>query len=211
MKEMVRFMEDKSIGIIILAAGEAKRFDYFPKQLLKFNDKTLIRRATETALSSNADYVCVVLGANAEKINTKIENLSIEITINENWQSGMASSLQKGLQKLLEIEPNLSAVLVQLCDQPLITTEILNQLINSFKTENSLIIASEYSETIGVPAIFDKSLFDELLNLKSSEGAKKIIVKHFDSVKRIKIPEASLDIDTNKDFTEFLETKKPSS
>ncbi len=205
---MVRLMENKSIGIIILAAGEAKRFDYFPKQLLKFNDKTLIQNAVESALNSETDLVCVVLGANAEKINAEIENLSIEIVINENWQSGMASSLQKGLQKLLEINPNLSAVLVQLCDQPLITTQILNQLINSFKNSKSLIVASEYEETIGVPAIFEKSLFDELLKLKSSEGAKKVILKHLDSVKKISIPEAALDIDTNKDFTDFLDTKK---
>lgn len=197
-------MENKSIGIIILAAGEAKRFDYFPKQLLKFNGKTLIQIATESALNSQANLVCVVSGANAEKINSEIENLSTEIVINENWQSGMAASLQKGLRKLLEINPNLSAVLVQLCDQPLITTEILNQLINSFKTSESLIVASEYDATIGVPAVFEKTLFDELLKLKSSEGAKKVILKHLDSVKKISVPEAALDIDTDKDFTEFL-------
>ena len=196
--------QDKSIGIIILAAGEAKRFDYFPKQLLKFKDKSLLQNAVETAINSEADQVCVVLGANAEKIRPKLKNRSIEIVINENWHSGMASSLQKGLHKLREISPGLSAVLVQLCDQPLITTEILDQLIREFKAGNSLIIASEYEETIGVPAVFGKSLFDELSVLKSTEGAKKVILKHLTSVKKIDVPEASLDIDTIQDFIVFL-------
>lgn len=203
-------MANKTTGIIILAAGEAKRFDYFPKQLLEFNGKTLIQNAVENAVNSEAELVCVVLGANAEKINSEIENPQIEIVFNENWQSGMASSLQKGLRKLLEVDSNLSAVLVQLCDQPLITTKILNQLIHKFQQENHLIVASEYEETIGVPAIFEKSLFNELLELKSTEGAKKVILKHLDSVKQISIPEAALDIDTDKDFTTFL-MKYPSS
>lgn len=195
----------QKIGLIILAAGESKRLDYFPKQLLKFNKKTLLRNAAENALSSDADLVCVVLGANFEKLKAEIEDLTIEIAVNENWAAGMTSSLQKGLQKLLGIEPKLQAVCILLCDQPLINSKIINQLIHYFQTEKFPIIASEYAETIGVPAIFASSLFDELFNLKSSQGAKKIIMKHLNSVKRIPLHEAAFDIDTKEDFESFLE------
>lgn len=195
----------KKIGLIILAAGESKRFDYFPKQILKFNGKTLLRNAAENALNSNADLICIVLGANAEKLKTEIEDLPLKFVINENWAEGMASSLQKGLQKLIEIKPNLDAACVTLCDQPLINPQIINQLIHTFQRDNFPIIASEYAETIGVPAIFASSLFGELFNLKSSEGAKKIIMKHLDSVKKISVPEAAFDIDTKQDFESFVE------
>ena len=197
----------RKIGLVILAAGESKRLDYFPKQLLKFNEKTLLRNATENALSSNADLICVVLGANFEKLKSEIEDLPLEIVVNENWSEGMASSLQKGLRKLLEIEPELHAVCITLCDQPLINSQIINQLIQEFQTDDSPIIASEYAETIGVPAIFGSSFFDELLNLKSSEGAKKVIMKYLNLVKKVSVPEAAFDIDTKEDFESFLATQ----
>jgi molybdenum cofactor cytidylyltransferase len=193
------------IGLIVLAAGESQRLDYFPKQLLEFNGKTLLRNAVENALSSNADSVCIVLGANSEKLIAEIEDLQIEIVINENWADGMASSLQKGLQKLIEIEANLDAVCITLGDQPLINSRIINQLIHTFQTDNFPLVASEYAETIGVPAIFASSLFAELMSLESSQGAKKIMMKHLDSIKRIPTPEAAFDIDTRQDFDSFLE------
>lgn len=196
------------IGIIILAAGESKRLDYFPKQLLKFNQKSLLRHAVENALNSSAALVCLVLGANSEKLKTEIEDLPIEIVINENWEEGMASSLQKGLKKLLELETNLEAVCVTLCDQPLINSTIINQLIHVFNSVNSPIVASEYAQTIGVPAIFGSLMFDELLSLKSSEGAKKIIMRNLSSVIKFSLPEAAFDIDTKADFDDFLESLK---
>ena len=195
------------IGIIILAAGESKRLDYFPKQLLKFNQKSLLRHAVENALNSSAALVCLVLGANSEKLKTEIEDLPIEIVINENWEEGMASSLQKGLKKLLELETNLEAVCVTLCDQPLINSTIINQLIHVFNSVNSPIVASEYAQTIGVPAIFGSLMFDELLSLKSSEGAKKIIMRNLSSVIKFSLPEAAFDIDTKEDFESFLATQ----
>lgn len=188
------------IGSIILAAGEGKRFGDFPKQLLEFRGKTLLRNAVENALNSSVDLVCVVLGANAERLKTEIEDLPIEIVINENWADGMASSLQNGLRKLLETEPNLAAACVTLCDQPLIDSQIINQLVESFRNENPLIVASEYAETVGVPAVFSVEIFDELLKLKSSEGAKKIILKYLGKVKKISVPQGVYDIDLEKDF-----------
>lgn len=186
--------------MIVLAAGEGKRFGQFPKQLLEFRGKTLLQNAVENALSLSIDKVCVVLGANAKRLKSEIEDLPIEIVINENWADGMASSLQKGLRKLLEIEPKLVAVCVTLCDQPLIDSRIINQLVADFQNENSLIVASEYAETIGVPAVFSCEIFDELLNLKSSEGAKKVILKHFETIKKISVPQAAFDIDSQEDF-----------
>jgi molybdenum cofactor cytidylyltransferase len=196
---------DKKIGLVILAAGESSRLGFYPKQLLEFKGKTLIRHAAENALSSKADLVSVVLGAQAESLKAGIEDLAVEIVINENWPDGMASSLQKGLHKLLAIEPDLSALCITLCDQPLVDSGIIDRLIETFQTGDSLIVASAYAETSGVPAVFSSRLFDELLALESSQGAKKVIVKHLDRVKKIPVPEAFYDIDTRQDFAEFLE------
>jgi molybdenum cofactor cytidylyltransferase len=199
---------DARIGLVILAAGESSRLDFFPKQLLEFNGKTLIRHAAENALGSKTDLVCLVLGAKAESLKTGIEDLSVEIVVNENWADGMTSSLQKGLRRLLAVEPNLVAVCVTLCDQPLVDASIIDRLIDTFRAEKALIVASEYAETIGVPAVFSSTVFDELLALESSQGAKKVIIKHLDEVEKISVPEAFYDVDTKDDFESLLKKVK---
>jgi molybdenum cofactor cytidylyltransferase len=192
------------IGLILLAAGASRRLENFPKQLLEFRGKTLLRRAAENALASKCGKICVVLGANAEKLKREIDDLSIEIVVNENWADGMGSSLKCALGKLLEVEPNLSAVVVTLCDQPLIDSAIINRLAAVFFETRNQIIAAGYAETIGVPAIFARSTFDELMNLADDGGAKQIIKKYAASVKKLSVPEAAFDVDTRMDYENLL-------
>lgn len=198
-----RNIQRTSIGIIILAAGESRRMKQ-PKQLLKFKGKTLLRNAAEIALASNGEKVCVVLGANFEKLKAEISALPVEIAVNENWQAGMRSSLKAGLEKLLEGEPDLAAVLVTLCDQPLTDANLLNRLINDFQKRNSLITACEYAGTVGVPAVFSRELFYEIQSLENEGGAKSLIKKYRDSVGKIAAPEAAFDIDTPEDYEKLI-------
>lgn len=190
------------IGIIILAAGASSRLGT-PKQLLEFQGKTLLRHAVETAIETNYKIV-VVLGANFERTKAEIEDLEIEICFNENWQNGMSSSLKTGLKEILQIAPNLSAVIIALCDQPFINSSMFNSLAKAFEKTNAPIVASEYAETIGVPALFSHSMFDELLNLSADEGARKIIKKHLASVEKISVPQAEIDIDTAEDYQKLF-------
>ncbi|HEX8368168.1 MAG TPA: nucleotidyltransferase family protein [Pyrinomonadaceae bacterium] len=199
-------LENRSskIGLILPAAGASNRLGNFPKQLLEFRGKTLIRQAAENAAASECGKICVVLGANAENIKREIDDLPIEIVFNENWVNGMSSSLKCGLEKLLAIEPNLSAAVVMLGDQPLIDATIINRLIEAFLETQAPIVAGKYAETVGVPAIFARSMFDELMNLADDGGAKQIIKKHFASAKKISVPEAAFDVDTQQDYDNLL-------
>lgn len=186
------------IGIIILAAGQSKRFGT-PKQLLKFENQTLIRRTAETALHIEAQII-VVLGANADLIKPEIADLPLEIVINEIWQSGMSSSLKTGLLKLLEIVPQISAVILLLCDQPLIDEKLILRLVEKQKTTGKSIVACEYADTTGVPAIFARNVFDDLLNLQGDQGARFLIENRAADTAHIAAPEAVFDIDTPEDF-----------
>ena len=199
---------ESKIGVILLAAGASTRYGNFPKQLLKINDKTLIRHAAQQALASSAQTVCIVLGANFEIIKNEIEDLAVEIAVNENWADGMSSSIKSGLKHLLNIEPNFSAVVLQLCDQPLVTNEILNQLIQTHFETQKKIVASEYGQSFGVPALFERELFEELLMLNKETGAKSLIKKHENEAIFINIPEAIFDIDTREDYEKLIESYK---
>ncbi len=192
-----------NIGIILLAAGSSSRMGQ-SKQLLEIGGEQLLLTSTKVALLASAEKVVVVVGANEATHRKIIEQLPVEIIINEDWQKGMGSSLKKGLQELLLLVPKLEAALVMVCDQPLLAAEHLTQIIKKYELSKSPIVASYYSGSSGVPALFDKSLFEKLLNVEDQAGAKKIILQHKEVVETIDFPQGSIDLDTPEDYLAFI-------
>ena len=193
----------KKIGIIILAAGASTRLGK-AKQLLKFRNKTLIVKTVESAINSNCSNIVVVLGSDAENIKSEIKNFPVQICVNHQWQSGMASSIKYGLESLND-NSDLEAILILLSDQPFIESEHINKLIETFEQKNKPIIASEYKNILGVPALFSEKMFNELLKIKGDKGAKQLIKKSDDLVEKVPIPEAEFDVDTIDDYQKLKE------
>lgn len=190
---------ENKIATIILAAGKSSRLGQ-PKQLLNFKGQTLIRRAVETAIQSDTSKVFVVLGFEFEKIKAEIEDLKCAINFNEYWKDGMSSSIKTGLEKLLESSPEISAVIISLCDQPLIKSSHLNLLSEKFRRTKKPVVSAFYKNKFGVPALFAQEKFSELLTLEGDQGARKILNKNFEITEKIEMPEAAFDIDTIQDY-----------
>lgn len=193
----MKFCENPKIGLIVLAAGSSSRMNIEPKQMLEFQGKTLLRRAAETALQSGFSTV-LVLGANYQNLRKEIEDLPLKITFSKIWESGISSSIKAGLSAFSGENPD--AVIIMLCDQPLVTTEVLHRLRDVFIETGKPIAASEYENTVGVPALFAREIFAELENLQADEGAKKIIKKDMNRTSLVAAPEAAFDVDTLQDF-----------
>jgi molybdenum cofactor cytidylyltransferase len=190
------------IGIVILAAGASIRMGT-PKQLLSFRGSSLLRHTAETALLCDAGFVTVVLGANAEQIRPELAGLPVGIVENADWPAGMGSSLRAGLQSLLAAHPEAAAAIFLVCDQPLLSAETLDALINPYRGSDCPIAASAYGDTLGVPALFDRSIFPELLALQGAQGAKHLIRAHRDQVVGVPFPDGSIDVDTPRDYQEL--------
>ena len=184
-------------GLIILAAGSSSRLGT-PKQNLVFQGTTLLQRSIATALASDCAQVLVVLGANAELIEPIIADKPIQIIHNKEWQEGMASSIRIGISAMQQSTPQLESVILMLCDQPFADVSVINQLIKASAQNN--LVASAYNGTIGPPALFSKSHFEELLNLQGNEGAKKLLLKYADEVFKVPFPLGIIDIDTVGDY-----------
>ena len=194
-----------NIGIVILAAGSSSRLGK-PKQLLEFDGMSLLNHGIIEATNSNACSVVVVLGANADLIANKIDGDIAIIVKNENWNEGMASSVRLGLGTLLSQIPSIDAVIFMTCDQPYISSSVLNDLMIKYQQTGKPIVTSNYGEATGPPALFHKSFFSELMELKGDVGAKKIIQQHDDQVATVLFLEGKIDIDTKKDYEAL---KKP--
>jgi molybdenum cofactor cytidylyltransferase len=191
-----------SIGIILLAAGSSSRMGQ-SKQLLKVNDETLLTHATKTATRAGVDHVVVVLGANNLAHHEVIRSLQVDVIVNKEWKKGMGNSLKAGLNYLVSKQSEVSAIVIMVCDQPKLTVQHLQSLLDHYKNGLKGIVASYYGQMPGVPAVFDRRYFDAILALENNEGAKKIILKNPADTTVVEFPEGAMDLDTIEDYQRF--------
>jgi molybdenum cofactor cytidylyltransferase len=105
-----------------------------------------------------------------------------------------------GVEAVIAAAPGVDGIVLMLCDQPFVTREIIAGLIKARRKTSRAIIASSYAESYGVPALFSREYFAELIALKGDVGAKQFIQKHFAKVHLVPFPEGKIDIDTPEDF-----------
>lgn len=196
-----------NIGVVLLAAGESSRMGS-PKQLLPYGGQTLIEYMVKIAGSSKAKLVVVVLGAKADSIATKIDNNSAILVVNDSWQEGMASSIRTGIKTLIQADPNAVGAILLVCDQPDITSQLINDLIDAHLQTGKPIITCSYADTFGPPALFHRSIFPDLLQLKGDVGARSILQQHIQDVETVAFPRGSRDIDTKADYEELTKRQR---
>jgi molybdenum cofactor cytidylyltransferase len=187
------------VATIILAAGGSTRLGGEPKQLLTQHGKTLVRQITEAALSLEAGPVIVVLGGNKDRIRAELTDLPISTPVNANWQQGLASSIQTGLNQLSD-DP-VESFLVVLTDQPYVTAQLLQRLITTQHHTGRGIVACRYGPMghLGVPALFDIRYQSEFRQLSGDTGARKLIQQYANDCSEVLFPQAAIDLDTWQD------------
>ncbi|MFM2358234.1 MAG: hypothetical protein RLY16_226 [Bacteroidota bacterium] len=192
-------------GVVVVAAGQSKRLGR-PKQLLMYDGKTLINRLLHMVHQAGQFSTVVVLGAAAVDIRQQMEDESSTIIINEQWEEGMGGSIKLGLTALLQQHPTVDGVMILVCDQPYLTAENIQALVQLQKETDLPIAACYYAQILGTPALFHQTYFSQLLNLKGDVGAKYIIQHHQSQVAALHFEKGMLDIDTEKDYQQLIDT-----
>ena len=188
-----------AVALLLLAAGASTRMG-FPKQLLPYHGRTLLRHAAETAVATGCAPIVLVTGALHHELVVEVGGLPIQSVHNADWETGMASSIRTGLAAVAGANP----VLIMLTDQPLVTPELLKQLVVQQQQTQALIVASAYGDTLGVPAIFDKTMIPQLLQLYGQQGANRLIAALGNAVGRVPFPAGLLDVDTPEQYAALL-------
>lgn len=184
---------------IVLAAGASTRLGQ-PKQLLRFDGEGLLHRTVRLAEESGCAPIFVVLGFEADRIGRELRGLKAEPVLNPAWQSGMGSSLRCGINAVMKATPEPQKTLVLLCDQPSLSAEVLSSLLRTSAEKNSLITASSYAGRSGVPAIFDKQLYPDLLKVEGDQGARSVIQRYIAQTSTVEFPGGVIDVDTPEDL-----------
>jgi molybdenum cofactor cytidylyltransferase len=195
-------MPVNSVAAVIIAAGSSSRLGQ-PKQLLIIDGETLLQRAIRVAHEAGAMPVLVVLGAHREEIEARVDFAGSKIVVNAHWEEGMASSIRAGLEALLVDQPGTRGVLLMICDQPRVTPEHLGRMIDTFRQSETSVIASVYAGKRGIPAIFPRQGFSELLALSGDKGARGLLSEPGRKVIEIALDGGEVDIDRPEDLSQL--------
>jgi molybdenum cofactor cytidylyltransferase len=145
-----------------------------------------------------------ILGAHREAICAAVPLLTSDRTrtvINDDWNLGIASSIQAGLRALAEVAPQVSGVLILACDQPRLTKAHLQSLLEAFEAQAlPNMVASAYAGTLGIPAVFPREVFPELHALRGDMGARALLMQPPCPLLTLPFPGGEIDIDLPPDI-----------
>ena len=195
----------KKIAAIVLAAGASIRMNGRVKQLLPWRGETLIENAIELATQSHTDETLVVLGAHADAIQPFVAKTSARIVINPQWESGHATSIRAGLRALA---PEIAAAIFINADQPFLTCEVINALIQCYRDTDAPIIAFVCAGKRGSPVLFDRAYFAELEDLRGEQGGRELLEKYPVACIEFDDTRFGIDVDTWEEYANLLDTDK---
>ena len=176
------------------------------KQLVQVDGEQMVRRAVRVALASGAARVVLVTGAYAGEVAAAVADFvrdaagRLHLIHNPHWETGQAGSMQAGLGAL---PATCEAVIFLPVDQPYVEPLLLDQLVAAWRQGAALAAPVVDGELRGAPALFDRSLWLELNQVKGDVGGRMVLRAHAERVHRVAAPAAWLrDVDTPQDLLE---------
>jgi len=208
-----------STAAIILAAGSSSRMGHGRhKLLLPLHGRPVLAHVIDATIASQAHPILIVLGHQIDQVLTHIKPYTIhhDITLieNMNYLQGMSTSLRMGVQTLLSHgykKPSTSyqvdSALIMLGDQPMVTSEVIDSLIRTYRATGRSIVAPLYNGKRGSPVLFDKKLFPELIEVTGDEGGRTVLERHRQEVELVEMGDAmaNYDVDTWEAYQQVVE------
>jgi molybdenum cofactor cytidylyltransferase len=187
---------------IILASGFSTRMNK-DKLMMKLNNEFIIEFVLKNAINSKLeDLVLVYRNKDIAKLSL---SPNIRLVYNGEAHHGQSESIKLGI---LNAQEN-SDYLFLLGDQPFIFSNIIDRIIDEYKINKGKIIVPYYAGKRGNPVLIPNEYRNELLSLSGDEGARKIVHKYKEKVKKVQFNDSiyNFDIDNINDYErakEFL-------
>lgn len=191
----------KRVSAVVLAAGRSARMGQ-AKQLLRAGEHGMLERTLLNVRASVVDEVVLVLGFWVESIRRELPVAlldGIRVAVNENYESGMASSLQEGLAA---VSPAMDAALIVLADQPFVRPETMDCIVRKYRESEAAIVVPYFRGSRGNPVLLDRSVFVEAMALEGDVGCRAIFARHADGLLEVDVDDAGIlaDIDSRDDY-----------
>ena len=181
---------------VVLAAGASTRVGS-AKQLVRVAGRPLLHTAVTRAAEVTGNALIVVLGAGAAQLAPLLKHSPGSVVVNHDWREGLGSSIRTAIARL---PATCTGVMLLLADQAAVTADDLKRLAGTWRKQPQCIAAALYGGISGAPAIFPRSTFRELGELRGDCGARALLRRNADRVVRVPMPSAAIDVDTPEDL-----------
>lgn len=188
--------QQRAIFAAVLAAGTASRFGS-TKLAVALDGIALIQRAVNAASDVCGDRFVTVLGHEPTAVLKAMDSRSGFVVVNDDHAEGMGGSIAVAARAA---EKSAAAMLLILADQPLVTSQHLNALIDEWSGADDEIVATAFAGTEGPPTLFPRGAFDALCRLGGDVGARALLRDGRFRVKTVRFEAAAVDIDTPADL-----------
>lgn len=180
---------------IILASGFSNRMGR-DKLLIEINGKRIIEWVIEALKASNLDDIILVY--RTEEVKKIAESYCLRTVYNPKAHLGQSQSVILGLEHC----KGDCCFMFFVGDQPFISSQLINDLIDEHKRNPSKIVIPYYQDKINMPILFPPDFREDLLKVKGDKGGREIIQKNPSKIKKVEIQDQSLviDIDTIEDY-----------
>jgi molybdenum cofactor cytidylyltransferase len=191
-----------SLWAIILAAGESKRMGS-PKMLLPFKGITMLEYVIRNVTESAVDNILVVLGAEREVLTELLSKSSVKYCFNDNYKEGMLSSVKCGFGNL---PSDFEVAMIFQGDQPLISSTVINKVIEGYRSHNKGIVIPVYKRRRGHPILIDRKYLYEIEMLDNNEGLRSLSRKFSEDVLEVESDDPGIlrDLDTYEEYKKEL-------
>ena len=181
-----------ALGVVLLAAGSGSRFSGTQHKLLtQVEGKSIFEWALQHAINAQIGPIAVVYGAVDLPRPPSAQN--VIFLHNSNWQSGMVSSVQCGLQWASSL--GLQSVVIGLGDQPCIPP---SAWISVAQTASPLAVAT-YQGVRANPVKIHAEFFSHIPTT-GDIGARSLLRSHSELVTEVPCSGSGIDVDRAEDI-----------
>ncbi len=165
---------NKTVGAVLLAAGESQRFGEKNKLLVEIDGKPVVSHALETLVESAVDDIVAIVGHESERVGDVLSG--VETRYNAEYGAGQSTSVKAGVA--VAQERGWDATLFMLGDMPFVQTATIDRLIEAYRDDEATILAPSYNGKRGNPALFDATHYDALAAVSGDAGGRELLHTH---------------------------------
>jgi nicotine blue oxidoreductase len=190
-----------SVAGILLAAGAGARLGQ-PKALVELDGRTLAERGAGLLRAGGAAPVLVVSGA------ARITLAGAQTVHNQDWRTGMGSSLRAGLDA---VPARCGAAVIALADQPLVGAEAVARLIAAYRAGAGVAVAAYQGKPRNPVLLAREHWPGAIAAAAGDQGARAFLRARPDLVTLVECGDTGCpdDIDTAADLQRVLSRIQP--
>jgi molybdenum cofactor cytidylyltransferase len=184
------------IAAVVLAAGRSSRMAPANKLLTEVEGQTMVARAVDAALASQAGPVFVVTGHDRSRVRQALGGREVTVVDNPDFGDGLSASVRTGIAALPK---DVDGAVFLLGDMPRVTSAHIDRLIAAFNPgEGRTICVPTWRAKRGNPVLWSARYFPEMGALEGDAGARSLIRTHAEQVCEVEMPDDGvlLDVDT---------------